>query len=383
MDGSSRTTNILRIAWLASAALALFTILQFYQAGIWFQDASGHLRLHDFAVFWTAAKRVLAGQAALIYDRAAHEAFEAALTGQPLKRGLAYPYPPSSLLFIWPLGLAGYGVAWLAFATAGLVSWFAVLRRIVRDWPLALGMSLAIGAGTHSLLLGQNGFVTASLVCGGMLLLPSRKALAGIAFGLLSLKPHLAATAFVALLIWREWRALQFAIGTVAILAAMTTLVFGFDIWLRFLAGNAGFADYVAASRATLIEPLMQSVLSLALRFTDWPVAAAIHGATALFSLCALSLLKESGHRGAGLPAAIVLVTPFSYFYDSTMLIGSAAFLLRGAKAPVELVLITSAAMLPGLWFVTGGQYGALAALMLLALTLNQARAADQFRLAR
>lgn len=383
MDGSSRTLNVLRVAWLASAALALFTLLQFYQAGNWFVDAQGHPRLHDFAVFWTAAKRVLAGQAALIYDRSAHEAFEAALTGQPAKPGLAYPYPPSSLLFIWPLGLAGYGIAWATFALAGLVTWFAVLRRMVRDWPLALGMSLAIGAGTHSLLLGQNGLVTASLACGGMLLLPSRKALAGIAFGLLSLKPHLAATAFAALLIWREWRALQFAIGTVAFLAAITTLVFGFDIWLQFIAGNAGFADYIADSRTTLIEPLMQSVFSLALRLTDWPVAAAIHGAAALFSFYVLSLLKAPGLRGAGLAAAIVLVTPFSYFYDSTMLIGSAAFLLRGAKTPIEQLVIAAVGLLPGLWFVTGGPWGALTAALLLVLTLNQARLAVQFEFNR
>jgi hypothetical protein len=206
-----------------------------------------------------------------------------------------------------------------------------------------------------------------------MLLLPRHKGWAGIAIGILSLKPHLAATAFLALLIWREWRALQFALGTVAAISALTTLVFGPQIWLHFLVGNAAFADYVAASRATLIEPLMQSVLALALRLTSWPVAIAFNGLAALAAICFLAVLKQNAHRAAGLTAAIILITPFSYFYDTTMLVGGAAFLLRGARKPAEAMMIGGVALLPGLWFVTGGPYGGLAALLVMVLALNQA----------
>ena len=372
----------LRTAFLASAALALATILAFYRAGNWFQDSNGHLRLHDFAVFWTAAKRVLAGEAGLIYDRAAHEALQAALTGQPVRPGLAYPYPPDSLLLIWPLGLLSYGASWLTFALASLAGWCLVLRRIVRDWPIALGLALTLGAGTQCLLLGQNGFVTAALVCGAMLLLPSHKAWAGIAIGVLSLKPHLAVSAFAALLIWQEWRALRYALGTVAVLTGLTTLVFGPEIWTSFLNGNAAFADYVVASRSTLIEPLMQSALALALRLTSWEAAVAIHGVTALISLGFLALVRRNDQRAAALTAAIVLVTPFSYFYDTTMLVGGAAFLLRGARGQAETTAIAAVSLLPGFWFTTGGPYGALSALLIMALTLGQVRRADAERAA-
>lgn len=369
---------MLRTAFLASAVLSLVTIYVFFLAGNWFYDSTGHLRLHDFAVFWAAAKRVLADQAGLIYDRRAHEAFEASLTGQPIKPGLAYPYPPDSLLMIWPLGLLSYGAAWLAFALTSLMAWYIVLCRIVRDRVLARGMCLALGAATQCLLLGQNGFVTAALVCGAMLLLPQHKNWAGMAIGLLSLKPHLAAPAFLALLIWREWRALGAALGTVLVLLALTTIVFGPEIWFRFAAGNAAFADYVAASRTTLIEPMMQSTLALALRIAGWPQAWAMQGLTALLALFVLSLLKQSHLRGAALPAAIMLVTPFSYFYDTTMLVGGAAFLLRGARGPIAALMIAMAALLPGLWFMAGGPYGSICAMLILALTLKQANAPSQ-----
>ena len=364
---------MLRTVWLVIACIGLLIPFQLYRTGIWTLDADGNLRLHDFVVFWAAAKRVLAEQAMLVYDGASHEAYEAALTNQPPMAGLGYPYPPPSLLFVWPLGFFSYAAAWILFIAAGICAWFAVLDRIVRDKVLAAGMALAAGGATHSLLLGQNGFVTASLICGGMILLRSHKTLAGFAFGLLALKPQLALATFVALVLWREWKTVGAALGLLIALSALTTITFGPGIWSAFLSGNAAFASGIVDRQAQVIEPLMQSVFAMWAGTMGWNWAFAIQAGCAAMALLILARISPHNQRAAALCAVTLLVTPFSFLYDATMLVGAAAFLLRDARSRIEALAISLVAMIPSLWFVATIALAPFVSLLLLGIAYHQA----------
>jgi len=365
----------LRLLWFSAACATLARLLSWYWSGIWPFDRQGHLRVYDFASFWAAAKRVLHGQSGLIYDGVVHARYEAGLLGQPVIEGLVYPYPPPSLLLIWPLGLGSYPVMWVVFAGLGLLIWFVVLRIITGDAIVAGGMALAIGGATQSLLLGQNGFYSASLICGLLLVLPRHKVLAGVLLGLLCFKPHLAAGSFLILALWREWRVIAIAAGCVSGLSLLATMIFGPGIWAAFLEGNVTLSQSIPQKQDNLIVVMMQSVLALTISKLGWVGASVAQAFWGLFAVAVAAWMRGRGARAAGVICATVLITPYSFVYDLTMLVGAAAFLQRDARGFLEHGLLAVAATIPGLYFLTnGGPYGAFAALIMLALALYQSQ---------
>ena len=97
---------------------------------------------------------------------------------------------------ISPLGALPYGVALPVWLVAAYVLWLSVCGRLLPEgfWPIAAYPG-ALVAAWHA----QNGFLTATLVIGAILALRKRPILAGILFGALIIKPHLAVLIPVAL----------------------------------------------------------------------------------------------------------------------------------------------------------------------------------------
>ena len=75
---------------------------------------------------------------------------------------------------------------------------------------------------------GQNGAFTAALLVGGLLAAPKRPILAGVLFGLLTVKPQLGILIPFCLLASRNWRAFASAAVTTVTLVLLTGLAFGF-----------------------------------------------------------------------------------------------------------------------------------------------------------
>ena len=90
-----------------------------------------------------------------------------------------------------PLAWLPYLVSFLVFAGATLCVWLIVGTRVAGGGATATLCLLAVPSLWWVLGLGQNSFLSASLVGGGLLALPRHKVLAGLAFGLLCYKPHL------------------------------------------------------------------------------------------------------------------------------------------------------------------------------------------------
>ena len=83
---------------------------------------------------------------------------------------------------------------------------------------------------------------------GGLRLLDRSPAAAGILLGLAGYKPQIWVLVPLALLAARQWRALAWTAGTVAVLSLASLGVFGLDFWLAFLdaareAGSARVAN--------------------------------------------------------------------------------------------------------------------------------------------
>lgn len=364
-----------RLIWICLGAATFVKLGQFHAKGMWPFSSAGHIKLGDFSSFWAAAVRVVNGDAPLVYDTKLHDAFQSALLHQaPL--GAPFPYPPHALILLAPLGFFTVGQAWLLFVLPSAALYFFILRKICCDSPSAFGMTFAIGGATEVLTLGQNGFWSASLLVGGLLLLPRHKNLAGNAFGLLTFKPHLGLALAGALLLWREWRTIAVAVATTAALALIATLSFGSAVWVGFLNASGEIPGLLSARQHIIVEPMMQSVFALALPRVGAQGAAFAQGAAALLAFAAIArvsrLSADFNVRCASVIAATLLIPPYLFLYDTTMLTATGALLLINASRS-EQVAVFFALLIPGAWYLGIPAPAPFAALILLSLAYKRA----------
>src|SRR5690606_2700380 len=184
---------------------------------------------------------------------------------------------------------------------------------------VALLLLVAFPGFYRNLTQGQNGFLTAALLGGGLLLLERRPWLAGLVLGLLSYKPHLGALVFVALLAGRQTRALGGALVSTGITAVVALAAFGPETYLQF------FEDIPHASALLYDQALplhKMHTLSSALLLLGVPALAA-KLLQAAFSLAVVAavvwLWRRSGRpylRFAALGIGVLAATPFAFDYD-------------------------------------------------------------------
>jgi alpha-1,2-mannosyltransferase len=155
------------------------------------------------------------------------------VTGIPDLAPLFWSYPPHLLFFIWPFGLLNYLPSYVVWCVAGLALhvWAAVAGGVDRKYWLFLAVAPAVAV---NVLTGQNGFLTAALLIGGLASLDRRPIIAGILFGMLTIKPQLGLLLPVLLVLTGQWRVISSAVATTVLLVAATAIWFGPDIWIQY-----------------------------------------------------------------------------------------------------------------------------------------------------
>lgn len=370
------TRNQERALWLVLAGLSGFYFWWVVQAGFWPFGQDGRLLTFDFSPVWAAGHRVIAGEPLLVYDLAAHDAYQGALRGTEPPENLPFGYPPAALWLAVPLAWFAYPVAMVLYLALGFALFAALLCRITGDWVTGAAMALAVGGPTATLWLGQNGFLTASAITAGLLLLRRHKLASGLCFGLLTLKPHLALLAFGALFLWREWRALAAAIGTVLVLCLLPTLVYGIEVWRAYAAIGQAIVTIVETHRELLLGQLMQSIYAALAPTTGTGIAMAVQIACAALALLVTAAIPahRPDERAAALIAATLLATPYSFTYDATMLVAGVAFLLRGTRNLWLHLAGAGALVWIGSWFIQLGSVVPWSAALVLGLAAWRAR---------
>ena len=187
----------------------------------------------DFTALWAAGR--LAGENAthLLADPALFTARLRDWFG-PAMPDQIWPYPPPTL-FLAAL-VAQLPLAWsfpLYTVLTPLLLW-TVLRLARLPRPLC-ALALLSPAIADNALIGQNGALTAALLAGGLLLLPTRPALAGLLLGGLVLKPQLAVLLPFSLIAGRQWRAGLVALCVGLALTGLSCLCFGTQAWVDYL----------------------------------------------------------------------------------------------------------------------------------------------------
>jgi hypothetical protein len=171
---------------------------------------------------------------------------------------------------------------------------------------------------TLCFIAGQNGFLSAALLVGGMRLLSTRPILGGVLLGLLTYKPQLGLLVPVALIASGQWRAMAAATLTVAMLVAASAALIGWDAWTVWLHALSAHAAGFAVDRS---KDFMMPTIAAALREAGLSSGDAAAGQLAAAVLAAAYVWFCYRRRAddialAALCIATFIATPYALFYD-------------------------------------------------------------------
>ncbi len=188
----------------------------------------------DFLNAWMGGRSVFSGGPAAWFDFYAYTAELQKVTGLPDLKPMFWSYPPHILIFIWPLGLLGFLPAYVLWCIVGLALyvWASLAAGVERRYWMFLLVAPAVA---ENIFFGQNGFLTAALLIGGLGNLERRPIVAGILFGVLTIKPQFGLLLPVMLVMTGRWRTIAAAVVTTVALVVVTTVWFGADIWTEYL----------------------------------------------------------------------------------------------------------------------------------------------------
>ncbi len=358
---------------------AVYLAASFVQ-GLWLADPSGAPIATDFVNMWAAGRQALEGQPAAVYDVALHKAAEVAAVGHDFDGEYPWIYPPTFLFVAVSLALLPHVTAaavWLALTFPAYVIAF---RAIVGHRAGVL-LACAFPGLLANAIAGQNGFLSAALLGGALLLMQSSPLVAGCLIGLLAFKPHLGILLPIVLVACGHWRTIAAATFTVVVLAVLSWSAFGLDSWVAF------FQSLPTASQSTLEQGRaewgkLQSAYGLVrvmggASATAWAVQGVLAGAV---TVALVSLWRSTAPfdlKACALATGTLLVTPYIFLYDLVILAVAMAFLLRAGvgagPAPGEMRALAVAGVLILIFPLVKVPVGFVAALVVALLIMRRA----------
>ena len=297
-------------------------------------DSQGRPIGTDFSQVWTAGRMVLDGRAANVWSWDAHRAVQEQFHGRGLTEWYGWHYPPPFLLIAAALATLPYLPALFVWQAATLLP-FAWLTRRFTGRPEAWLFVLAAPVTLICVLHGHNGFLTALLLGGGLMLLEKRPFAAGLLLGCLVYKPQFALVLPLLLLVLWNWRAIAGAALSSLALIAITLAIWGWPVWQAFL-------DSVPLTQAIVIEQGRtgwEKIMSPFSAVRSWGGSIAIaYAVQAVFTGASigttlwLARKARPDIRNAAVTAAVLISTPYVLDYDYVVLLAGIAFLWRDAE---------------------------------------------------
>lgn len=273
----------------------------------------------DFVTSFAASSLALAGHSQSAYQLGSIHAAEKAALGRPDIKPFGWFYPPTFLLIVLPLALIPYFWALGAWTLATLAAYLAVLRKIAPARE-TIWLALAFPATWINLINGQNGFLSAALLGGGLVFLDEQPIVAGIFFGLLAVKPHLAVLLPIVLLVSGRWKCIAATAATALAFIAVSLAAFGPGTWLAFIHSTWMPRRFVLETGA--IPYYAQQSVFAAMRLLHAPVrvsyAVQALAAIASAAFAARLWMSDCPYRlkEAALVICGMLTTPYLFDYD-------------------------------------------------------------------
>lgn len=293
-------------------------------------DALGRPLGTDFSSVWTAGKMVLEGRAADAWVWKDHFAVQQALHHKADVDFYGWHYPPPFLLVAAALATLPYIAALIVWQVATLAPFTWLMTLLV---PRRETVLLVIAAPVTMVCLthGHNGFLTALLLSGGLMLLDRRPLVAGLLFGCLIYKPQFALILPPLLLASRNWRAIGGGIVSAGLLVALTLALWGWPVWQAFIDSLPLTRDVVLERGSTGWYKIMSPFSAVRMWGGGIPLAYAVQLAATLTVVAAVVWIAWKRHaaelRNALTCAAVLIATPYVLDYDFVVLLPALAFL--------------------------------------------------------
>jgi hypothetical protein len=289
-------------------------------------DRMDHAIGRDFVNFWMAGYLTVEGRLSELYqfDRYLATLQELVAPNSPF---MNFSYFPNALLLLAPWGLLPFPVGLALWSASGLVAFitaatgrFPFSRPI--DWR-SIRLLLAAPATLLTLAMGQAGLLLAGLFIGGFRCYTTMPRLAGVLFGLLSVKPQIAVIIPIILIAQRRWLVLTYAAFTAIGLVWVSLALFGVSPWLAYAGETLTFqTQFLALDHwrglpdALLITPY-SFFRTLGLAKTE---AMVLHGALSLAVVLGVTATVRRGLSAAetALVAALaaIILSPYCLAYD-------------------------------------------------------------------
>ncbi|HEY5066544.1 MAG TPA: glycosyltransferase family 87 protein [Xanthobacteraceae bacterium] len=309
-------------------------------------DRQGRPLGTDFSNVYAAGTYVLEGKPDVPFDPPRQYTREQEIFGKATPF-YGWHYPPYFLFVAGALAKMPYGVALTVWQASTLLLYLLMVWGIFSPSfrgarsaspesiiPAPSGMTLLLALAYPAVLInighGQNGFLTAALLGGALVILDRRPIAAGILIGLLVYKPQFGLMIPLALIAGGYWRTFAAAATTVVVLTLVTTLAFGPEVWPAFKASTE-FSRTVVLEQGQTGWQKIQSVFSWARMWgAPIPLAYALQGAlTIALGLAIVRLWRKAAApalKSAALCLAAILATPYSLDYDMMVLAPAIAF---------------------------------------------------------
>ena len=356
-----RALTIISAGFMATYAITI--LVAFWRAG-GPQFSSEAILGGDFIVFWSAAKALWSGDAAAIYASATMEAQLLQFFPNEESYRLSWQYPPTAFLLIGPLGALGYLPALFVWWGISVGLLFTILHNF---WARRSALVIALGAAAvlQGLLAGQTGLLTASALALAAFFPGRRPLLAGLAAGLLTVKPQFGILLPIAYIAGGHWRAFFTAAITASLLVLATTLMLGPDIWTAFYNAITAHSDRMQSD----IFPFYK-VISLygGMVMVGIPIPIAIKIQLAITLGLAIFIFwvwrrhKAPAARTIALCIAAPLAVPYVFYYELAILVVPCFLIAKQAMDKGwlrhEQILLSVLWLAP--LFVTSGELGPL-----------------------
>lgn len=292
----------------------------------------------DFRVFWAAARLAFEGTPLLAFDERQLESIHGIVNDE----WMLWLYPPGFLIALMPLGSFEFGVAWIIFTAASLLAMLAAIRPfsggLLPVW-LAFGLAPAC---FPSIVTGQTSVLwTAGLVGALAAIRAGNPIVAGILIGLLTLKPQLGVLIPIALLACGAWRTIFVAFGTMIAISIAATVFVGTEYWPEMIHMMRTHMDFMRESisgNGLMVSPY---AMLTGLGFSE-QVGLSIQWFLTAMSALAVALAWYSPRvcfdmRAAVLLIAIMLSSPYFWYYECTLAAPAALFMLRAGILRTDL----------------------------------------------
>lgn len=316
--GDWLTASRVRGYSLIVLALGVAMLVGLAISGDGLSDYQGRPLGTDFSNVYAAGQWVLDGRPEAPYSPALQHEMEKRIFGATTPF-YGWHYPPIFLGVAALLALMPYLVALFVWQAATLALYLWAMRMIV-PMQAALLPAIAFPAVLINISHGHNGFLSAALFGGGLVLLDRNPRIAGWLLGLLSFKPQLGVLIPVALVAGGKWRAFTAAAAMVIALVVLSWVMFGAGSW-------SAFRDSLEFTRTVVLEQggtgfhKIQSPFA-ALRLIGAPVGVAY--AAQLAAICTVAVLVfilwrseiAFALKAAALLTGALIATPYVLDYD-------------------------------------------------------------------